>query len=112
MFRFVSFAILFLATTISTTAQSNLNPREVRVQVSVNYSVPGPFGDGDEAAKAQETARRALYGVADRECVVLKETIATECRLEAMNVNVNRQRHSQQDMITVGSSMTFRVMLK
>ena len=111
MVRFVSFAIL-LATTLSVSAQSNLNPREVRVQVSVNYTVPGPFGDGDEAVKAQEAARRALYSVADRECVVLKETIATECRLENMNVNVNRQRHSQQDTITVGSSMTFRVMLK
>jgi hypothetical protein len=111
MIRFVSFGMLFLATTFAASAQ-NLGPREVRVQVSVNYSVPGPFGDGDEAVKAQETARRALYGIADRECTVLKETIATECRLENMNVNVNRQRHSQQDTITVGSSMTFRVQLK
>jgi hypothetical protein len=74
--------------------------------------VPGPFGDGEDAAKAQEIARRALYNIADRECTVLKETIATECRLENMNVNVNRQRHAQQDMITVGSSMSFRVQLK
>jgi hypothetical protein len=111
MFRFVCFGIL-VATTISAGAQSNLNPREVRVQVSVNYSVPGPFGDGEDAAKAQEIARRALYNIADRECTVLKETIATECRLENMNVNVNRQRHAQQDMITVGSSMSFRVMMK
>jgi hypothetical protein len=29
-----------------------------------------------------------------------------------MNVNANRHRQPQQDMINVGSSMTFRVMLK
>lgn len=111
MFRFICFGFL-VATTVSASAQSNLNPREVRVQVSVNYAVPGPFGDGEEAVKAQELARRALYGIAERECTVLKETIATECRLESMNVNVNRQRHIQQDTIIVGSSMTFRVQLK
>jgi hypothetical protein len=111
MVRFVCFGIL-LATTISASAQSNLNPREVRVQVSVNYSVPGPFGDSEDWVKAQESARRALYMVADRECTILKETIATECRLETMNVNANRHRQPQQDMINVGSSMTFRVMLK
>lgn len=112
MIRFVlTLGILFSTTLVANTQQ--LGPREVRVQVSVNYSVPGPFGDGDEAVKAQETARRALYGIADKECTVLKETIAAECRLENINVNVNRQRHnSQQDVITVGSSMTFRVQLK
>jgi hypothetical protein len=111
MIRFVlSLGILF-STTLAASTQT-LGLREVRVQVSVNYSVPGPFGDGDDAVKAQETARRALYGIAERECTVLKETLATECRLENINVNVNRQRHAQQDMITVGSSMTFRVQLK
>ncbi|MBK8008046.1 MAG: hypothetical protein IPK23_06120 [Rhizobiales bacterium] len=110
MIRFVLLLGILFSTTLA--SAQTLGLREVRVQVSVNYSVPGPFGDGDDAVKAQETARRALYGIAERECTVLKETLATECRLENINVNVNRQRHAQQDVITVGSSMTFRVQLK
>jgi hypothetical protein len=111
MIRFVlSAAILFSATLFANAQQ--MGPREVRVQVSVNYSVPGPVGDGDDWVKAQESARKALYLVADRECTLLKETIASECRLESMNVNANRQRQTQHDMINVGSSMSFRVQLK
>ena len=111
MIRFVFSAGILLTTTLVAHPQ-NLGPREVRVQVSVNYSVPGPVGDSDDWMKAQESARKALYLVADRECVILKETIATECRLESLNVNANRHRQTQQDMINVGSSMTFRVQLK
>lgn len=111
MIRFVLSTALLLSMTIAANTQT-LGPREVRVQVSVNYSVPGPFSDSEDWMKAQESARRALYMVADRECTILKETIATECRLENINVNANRHRQSQQDMINVGSSMTFRVMLK
>jgi hypothetical protein len=111
MVRFVSFLFL-LAMTLGASAQSTVSPGEVRVVVNVNYSVPGPFGDGDDAIKVQENARRVLYSVADRECAVLRETLATECRLEAVNVNVNRQRHSQQDLLNANASMTFRVRLK
>jgi hypothetical protein len=111
MIRFVlSLGILFSTTLVANAQQ--MGPREVRVQVSVNYSIPGPVGDSEDWMKAQESARKALYLVADRECTLLKETIASECRLESMNVNANRHRQTQQDMINVGSSMTFRVQLK
>lgn len=111
MIRFVLSIGMLLSTTFVANTQA-LGPREVRVQVSVNYSVPGPIGDSDDWMKAQESARKTLYLVADRECTILKETIATECRLENLSVNANRHRQTQQDVINVGSSMTFKVMLK
>ena len=122
MIRVLTVGLLF-ALTLSASAQtrvtiepnaSSSQPRgdSVRVQVNVSFQVPGMAGDSEEAVKAQENARRTLYTVADRECALLKEIIATECRLEAVNVNVNRQRNPGQDQINANGSMTYRVTLK
>lgn len=59
-----------------------------------------------ETINAQENARRTLYMVADKECMILRETIATECRLENINVNVNRMRHPNPETINANASMT------
>ncbi len=110
MIRFVSFVFL-LATTLNASAQSNLVPGEVRVQVNVNYVFP-VSGNENDVLKAQENARRALYSVADKECTLLRETIAKECRLENINVNVNRQRHPVAEAVNASAGMTFRIQLK
>ncbi len=122
MIRVLTVGLLF-ALTLSASAQTRVTiepnsgspqPRgdSVRVQVNVSFQVPGMAGDSEEAVKAQENARRTLYTIADRECGLLKEIIATECRLEAVNVNVNRQRNPGQDQINANGSMTYRVTLK
>ncbi len=113
MFRFVSVVFLF-AMPLNASAQSNQDRRgdTVRVQVSVSYTLPGPSGE-DDALKVQENARRALYLVADKECTLLRETIASECKIENINVNVNRVRHQPNpETITATASMTYRVQLK
>jgi hypothetical protein len=113
MIRFVSFVFL-IGTTLSASAQSNQDrrPDTVRVQVSVSYTLPLPAGE-DNVLKIQEDARRSLYLVADKECAILRETIAAECRIENINVNVNRVRHvPQPETITANASMTYRVQLK
>jgi hypothetical protein len=113
MIRFVSIFFLLLMP-LSASAQSNQErrPETVRVQVSVSYTVPGPAGE-DDALKVQENARRALYLVADKECAILRETIAAECKIENINVNVNRVRHvPNPETITANASMTYRVQLK
>jgi hypothetical protein len=113
MFRFVCFLFLF-AMTLSASAQTNPDRRAetVRVQVSVNYTLPVAGGE-DDILKVQENARRSLYLVADKECALLRETIAADCRIEAINVNVNRVRHQPNpETITANASMTYRVQLK
>lgn len=115
MIRF-AVAVLLLLGASSAHAQSRMTvdpspQRTVRVQVNVSYMLPSP-GEGEELLKAQEDARRALYGVANHECKVLMETLASECRLENVNVNVNRQRHPTIDNLTASGSFTFRIELK
>jgi hypothetical protein len=39
-------------------------------------------------AKAQEAARRALYGMAESECTSLSEIFKAECRLSSVSVQV------------------------
>jgi hypothetical protein len=87
---------------------------EVRVQVNVNFFVSAPMGDAEAAVKAQENARRILYVSAGRECDVLKATLASECRLESVNVNMNRNYGggNQPEGFTAGGSFAYRVMLK
>lgn len=39
-------------------------------------------------AKAQESARRALYGMAEGECATLSEVFQAECRLSSFTLNI------------------------
>ena len=90
--------------------------RQVRVQASINVFMPGPSGDGEAAEQLRERARRMIYQVASRECGVLEEVLARTCRLEAINVNLNRQMGQMGGGVgegyMVGGSMTMVVTLK
>ncbi len=85
----------------------------VRVQVAVNFFVPAPTNDSEPALQAQERARRAIYETAARECDVLRAVLASDCRLEAVNVTINRQwGQQQQEGFTASGNLSFRVTLK
>ena len=96
--------------------QSGGGPRQegfVRVQSSVNFFVAGPTGDSEEAQKLREHARRAVYEMAARECDLLREVLAKDCRMEAVNTNLNRQfGQQQQEGFSVNGSMSFQITLK
>ena len=106
----------------SATAQSPLfqdgrsrQDGSVRVQTSLNFSIQGPTGDSEEAQKLREKARRMIYETAARECDLLKETLAKDCRLENVNSNINTNRQYgavPQDGFTINGSMTFQITLK
>jgi hypothetical protein len=88
---------------------------QVRVTISMGLAVPGaPVGD--RALEAQGQARRKAYELAAHECVALRDTIADECRVESMNVNVNgygnRYSGSSSDNVWVALSATYRIKLK
>lgn len=86
---------------------------EVRIQVNMNFFVTAPTSDSEAAVKAQENARRVLYESAGRECDLLKAVIASECRLESVNVNMNRNYGNQQpEGFNANGSFAFRVTLK
>jgi len=86
---------------------------QIRVSVGVNVFIPLTEG-GDQSAKAQEDARRMVYGLADHECAILREVLASECHLESINVNVQRNPAfgQQKDGLNVNGNVGFRIVPK
>ena len=82
----------------------------VRIQTTINFFVAGPTGDGEEAQKSRDNARRSVYQMAGRECDLLRDTLAKDCRLESVNVNVGRQFGvQQQEGYTINGTMNFQI---
>ena len=81
-----------------TIAPAQSERRGVRVQLGINFFLPGPTNDGEEAAKIRDRARRSIYEMAGRECGVLLDTIASECRLDSVTVNLTRQTQQMPQM--------------
>ena len=96
--------------------QSGGAPRQegfVRVQSTINFFVAGPSGDSEEAQKLRDRARRTVYETAARECDLLREVLARDCRMESVNIGVNRQFGQQQtEGFNVNGSMSFQITLK
>ena len=86
----------------------------MRVQSNINLFMPGPTGDGEDAQKLRDRARRVIYEMAARECDLLREVLAKDCKLESVNNNLNRQNFGSQqpDGYTVNGSMTLQITLK
>ncbi len=92
------------------------NAGPIRVQVNVNFYVPGPTNESEESIALRDRASRAIYDLAARECDVLRERLADDCRLESINVNINRQQQQvsgqQVEGFQVGGSLGYRITQK
>ena len=87
--------------------------QQVRVQSNVNFFMPGPSGEGEAATQLRDRARRMIYEMASRECSLVEDVLARTCRLEAINVNINRQQGSGMgEGYMVGGNVTMVVTLK
>jgi hypothetical protein len=85
----------------------------VRVQNNFNFFVPGPNNDSEESRKARDNARRAIYEMAAKECDLLREVLAKDCRLESVSSNVSRQFGPQQpEGYTINGSMSLQITVK
>ena len=84
----------------------------MRIQVSVNLLFPGPTGESEEAVKLRERARRSVYEMAAAECALVEQVLAKTCRLESVNVNINRQSGGQVEGYMAGGNFVLRVTLK
>jgi hypothetical protein len=85
----------------------------VRVQSNINMFIEGPTGEGNEAEKLRDRARRMVYEMAAHECDVLRDVLAKDCKLESVLSNPNRQRYGSQqpDGYDVNGSMSLQITL-
>jgi hypothetical protein len=99
--------------TIEQSGSPSRQEGQVRIQTSINFFVTGSTGDGEEAQKLRDKARRTIYEMAARECDLLREVLAKDCRMESVNSNIGRQfGQQQQEGYTVNGSMSFQITLK
>jgi hypothetical protein len=85
----------------------------VRIQTNINFFLTGPTGEGEEAQKLRDKARRIVYEMAAHECDLLREILAKDCKMESVNTNIGRQfGQQQQEGYTVNGSMSFQITLK
>jgi hypothetical protein len=125
--RFVLGSVIAAAWTIAASAQTIViksddhgapSPVEqVRISIAVNLFAPSPDGNNDQALKVQEDPRRAIYDLAGHECAVLRDVLASDCRLESVNVNVQRlgpqnPGQARNDGFNINGNMAFRVVPK
>ena len=99
--------------------QFNGGPRPenmMRVQNNISFFLAGATGEGDEAQKLREKAQRSVYEMAGRQCDLLREILAKDCRMESVNVNVNANNRQfnqqQQEGLNVNGSMSLQITLK
>jgi hypothetical protein len=111
-----AFALLAGPAFAQTTGQASALRQDapVRIQSSTSFFLPGPTGDGEDAKRLRDKARRTVYEMAARECDLVREVIAKECRMESVNVNISRQNYGshQPEGYTVNGSMNLQVFLK
>jgi hypothetical protein len=92
------------------------NAAAIRVQFNVNFFVLGPANDSEQATMLRDRASRSVYELAARECEVLRERLADDCRLESVNVNINRQPQQfggqQTEGFQVSGQLAYRITQK
>jgi hypothetical protein len=84
----------------------------IRVQVGINLFFAGPTGESDDAVKLRDRARGSIYEMAANECSLIERVLAKTCRLESVNVNINRQVGAQNEGYIAGGNFVLRVTLK
>ena len=94
-------------------AQPSRQEGIVRIQLSVQMFVAGPTDESEEADRHRERARKALYELAAKECDLMRNVIARDCRLESVNVNLSRQQQTPQVFgYQVMGNMAYQITLK
>jgi hypothetical protein len=70
-------------------------PEQIRISIGLNTFAPSLTDTSDQALKSAENARRMVYELADHECAILRDVIASDCRLDSINVNIQRVAPNQ-----------------
>ena len=91
----------------------------VRISLGINTFVPTPAGgDPEQVLKAQEAGRKMVYELAAHECEVLRTTIANDCAIELININVQHVPANQNfaqgrvDGYNINGNVNFRISAK
>lgn len=85
-----------------------------RAQIQMQVSIAAPLRTAEDQRSQQETARRAIYEMANAECRALRDVFGGECRMTALNTNTNlQQRHGggalPSEQLVTSATATYEV---
>ena len=94
-------------------SQTGLGLRNTPIRVESSLAVQIPLAPGaniEEQVKQTEAARKAVYGMAARECAALMDVFKSDCRLLSLRANSNVQnRGNAADQVFVNGSATYEL---
>lgn len=111
-------ASLILLPNMATNAASHISANSkqaIIVNVTYSITVPGDTSTVENSAKLQEKGRRTIYTMAQKECVIILETIAESCTMTRISVqsrNYSRRRNLTTGGIRMSGSASYRVLPK
>lgn len=118
-------ALTSLVLALPTSAQSSrLKPfsvngkskKEVTISVSYQFFLEGDTKSVEDQAELADQGRRHLYTLLAKECEVLLETIASDCRINRANVNTQLRRQTRSSVrregVRVSGTATYQIGLK
>ena len=90
---------------------------QARIALNISTFVPSPNDNSEQTKKAEEDARRTVYDLASHECAILRDALAGDCRLESVNVNIQRNAPNQNfgqrvEGFNVNANLGFRIVPK
>jgi hypothetical protein len=92
-----------------------LDTPDAKVRINLSISIFVTASKKDQALKAQEQVRRMIYGLAGHECTVLRDAIASECKLQSISVSAQRAPSSgeqEPEGFNVSGNIGFRIVPK
>ena len=90
---------------------------QAHITLNTNRFVPAPSDNSEQASKAEADGRRMIYELAGRECGILRDTIASDCRIQSININIlrlppNQNSAPRADGFNVNASIVLRIVPK
>lgn len=83
----------------------------ISVQSSISLSLP--FDQSVEVDEQIQRAQKTLYDIASRNCSVVVETIAEDCKITGITNNVDMQRGNNRDgFLSVRGQINMAIKLK
>lgn len=94
--------------------QATSRAGEVRISVTYRFFIEGNTDTMADQTKLADRGRKHLYLMLAKECVVLKETIASTCAIQRASVNAQLSRKSRLRSrgVRISGSASYRIELK
>ncbi len=96
----------------ATVVHAGGNGKAVNVRVSYSFHIPSSGDTIMDEIQVQEENRKAIYGIAERECEILTAVLAKTCKINQISVNVTYLKNNRLDGYQINAQVNYLITLK